>query len=178
MPQQPEAYQVLLFVLENSTPQLPTGLLLLLLHVLPLTLLPNHLLLAAGNQAALAARWSPGGDGMDVDHGDLAPLRVQEEQQQPSGAGSVGDRARGALVLMFLPLVLLRNQGLGARGRVLRAGRQQVEGPVERGDTRGPRGGFDDGLALHSAAVPDGRPGKQGSWVSCHRFLFLLLHLL
>ena len=100
MPQQPEAYQVLLFVLENSTPQLPTGL-LLLLHVLPLTLLPNHLLLAAGNQAALAARWSPGGDGRDLDHGDLVPLRVQEEQQQPSGAGSVEDRARGALVLMF-----------------------------------------------------------------------------
>ena len=109
---------------------------MLLLHVLPLTLLPNHLLLAAGNQAALAARWSPGGDGRDVDHGDLMPLRVQEQQQQPSGAGSVGDRARGALVLMFLPLVLLRNQGLGARGRVLRAGRQQVEGPVVRGDTR------------------------------------------
>ena len=92
--------------------------------------------LAAGNQAALAARWSPGGDGRDLDHGDLVPLRVQEEQQQPSGAGSVGDRARGALVLMFLPLVLLRNQGLGARRRVLRAGRQQVEGPVVRGDTR------------------------------------------
>ena len=88
---------------------------MLLLHVLPLTLLPNHLLLAAGNQAALAARWSPGGDGRDLDHGDLMPLRVQEEQQQPNGAGSVGDRARGALVLMFLPLVLLRNQGLGAR---------------------------------------------------------------
>ena len=107
-------------------------------------------------------------------------LRVQEEQQQPSGAGSVGDRARGALVLMFLPLVLLRNQGLGARGRVLRAGRQQVEGPVVRdcAETRGPRVGFDDGLALHSAAVPDGRPGNQGPWVSCHRFLFLLLHLL
>ena len=82
MPQQPEAYQVLLFVLENSTPQLPTGL-LLLLHVLPLTLLPNHLLLAAGNQAALAARWSPGGDGRDLDPGDLCRYEFRRSSSSP-----------------------------------------------------------------------------------------------
>ena len=136
MPQQPEAYiaiyQVLLFVLEHSTPQLPTGL-LLLLHVLP-TLLPNYLLLAAGNRAraGMEGTWITG---------TWCRCEFRRSmQQQPSGAGSVGYRARGALVLMFLPLVLLRNQGLGARGRVLRAGRQQVEGPVARGDTRATAG--------------------------------------
>ena len=61
----------------------------------------------------------------------------QEQQQQPSRADIVGDRARRVLVLIHvLLLVLLRFRGPGARGRVPRAGRQQVEDPVARGDTR------------------------------------------
>lgn len=80
------------------------------------------------------------------------------------------------LLLKFLQLLLLRSQGLGARGRLGCGG-----GPDDdwlknfvHGETGGPRGGLGGDMLRRRARLPDGRLRKHGFGFPSDTSLLLL----
>ena len=134
MPLEPEGCQAVSCLL----------LLLLLHHVLPLTLLHLLLLLLVGgcnqghSQAASARKMRGLGSGV--------PGALLVQQQRPEGAGLVGGEGRGVLLVKSPLLLLLRYPGLGARGKVRRAGRQDGSNSLKTSRVREGGGGGGGGF--------------------------------